>query len=311
MRVTDTASFISKSKIVHGDRYDYSKSIYTKSHEKINIICKTHGEFSQIARDHYNGGFGCSLCSGLKRKTTDEFIQLATIKHNGKYTYPTAVYKNSKSKLKIMCPDHGEFEQSACDHLAGKGCKICANITIKRKITLSQDEFIRRSILAHGETYDYSNVIFNGLNELVEIKCKIHGSFHQRANDHQRGIGCNDCSKLINRYNRNSFIDYCLKKSGKGYLYLVKCFNENERFFKIGITSNHINKRLNKSSMPYKFELISLKNGDPEYIWNKEKSLHKDLVMFRHEPKISFNGETECFSELTSEVMEFFGVSNV
>lgn len=310
MRVTNTASFIIKSNIVHSNRYDYSQSVYTKSSEKIEIICEAHGSFWQIARDHYNSSSGCSRCAGLNKKTTAEFILVAMIKHNNKYQYPNCVYLNSKNKVRILCTTHGEFEQTAGDHLAGKGCRECANITIKKKTTLSKDEFVRRCSMVHGGTYDYSGLLFDGLNKKVRIKCKTHGYFYQRANDHQRGIGCAECAKLVNRYNRNSFIDYCNNKSGKGTLYLIECEKENEIFFKIGITSNPIEKRLNKNSLPYNFKIIGLKKGDPEYIWNKEKSLHRNLAEFRYKPKIGFNGETECFYNLTCEVADFFGVSH-
>lgn len=308
MRVTDTASFIEKSNLVHNFKYDYSKSIYTKSKNKLIITCKEHGDFFQIARDHYNGGFGCSTCSGLKRKTTEDFIKLSNIKHNGKYDYAKSIYKNSKSKIKITCLDHGDFEQIAYEHMSGKGCKACSEKTTALKNLLSKDEFIKRSKIHHGDKYDYSELVYRGLNKIVKIKCKTHGYFHQRANDHQKGMGCNDCARLINNYNRNSFIYYCSRKNGSGILYLISCKKEQEFFFKVGITSKSVDSRFNKLNMPYEIELIATVSGDPKYIWNKEKSIHRDLGMFRHAPSIDFHGKTECFSELTQEVKDFFGV---
>src|SRR5271166_2153666 len=54
--------FIKECSIIHNSKYDYSKVIYTKSKNKIIVICPIHGEFSQIADDH-SRGHGCSQCS--------------------------------------------------------------------------------------------------------------------------------------------------------------------------------------------------------------------------------------------------------
>ena len=40
-----TKLFIEKARKIHGDKYDYSKVEYTKSREKIIVICKEHGLF--------------------------------------------------------------------------------------------------------------------------------------------------------------------------------------------------------------------------------------------------------------------------
>lgn len=46
---------------VHGDRYDYPNLNYKNRNEKINIVCKKHGEFQQTAGSHFAGA-GCSQC---------------------------------------------------------------------------------------------------------------------------------------------------------------------------------------------------------------------------------------------------------
>ena len=60
-----TIDFIKKAIIVHGDKYDYSKSIYTVSTEKITIICNIHGEFRQIATSHINNKYNCPSCAKI------------------------------------------------------------------------------------------------------------------------------------------------------------------------------------------------------------------------------------------------------
>ena len=47
-----TGEFISKSKLIHGDKYDYSKVEYVNNHSKVSIICPRHGEFWQTPANH-------------------------------------------------------------------------------------------------------------------------------------------------------------------------------------------------------------------------------------------------------------------
>ena len=56
-----TKQFIEEARLVHGDRYDYSKSEYVNATTKVIIVCPIHGEFSQRPCDHLNG-HGCKHC---------------------------------------------------------------------------------------------------------------------------------------------------------------------------------------------------------------------------------------------------------
>ena len=92
--------FIGEATKVHGDTYDYSKSVYTGMDKKIKIICKEHGEFEQTAGVHTRGN-GCPECGLIKRsqssrKTTAQFIEQAKTLHGDKYDYSKVVY-NIKS----------------------------------------------------------------------------------------------------------------------------------------------------------------------------------------------------------------------
>lgn len=105
--------FIEKARIVHGNKYNYSKVDYINNTTKVEIICPTHGTFYQIPKDHIKG-CGCSKCShersGLKaRKSLEQFIQDARKVHGDKYNYNEVEYINSNTKVCIICPKHGEF----------------------------------------------------------------------------------------------------------------------------------------------------------------------------------------------------------
>jgi very-short-patch-repair endonuclease len=108
----------------HGNRYDYSKFIYTDRSTPSIIICKIHGEFKQSPYTH-SKGHGCPSCSGNKKMNTNEFIIIADKIHNKKYSYDLVDYKNMKSEVMIICDKHGEFSQVAQTHITGSGCPKC------------------------------------------------------------------------------------------------------------------------------------------------------------------------------------------
>ena len=118
-------TFILKSKVVHGNMYKYDKTKYINNKTKVIITCSEHGDFIQIPYHHLKG-VGCPSCAGLKKLTTEEFIRLAKTAHGDKYNYSKVEYLNSRAKIIITCPVHGDFEQRASTHLHGSGCPNCA-----------------------------------------------------------------------------------------------------------------------------------------------------------------------------------------
>lgn len=122
--------FIEKAKMMHGDKYDYSNVEYKNNKTKVCIICPKHGEFWQRPDMHLKGQ-GCVSCSreknGLKkRKSNEDFINEARNVHGNRYDYSKVEYKDSKTKVCIICPIHGEFWQLPHNHLHKNGCKKCA-----------------------------------------------------------------------------------------------------------------------------------------------------------------------------------------
>lgn len=70
---------------------------------------------------HYNVGNSHNL-----KYDTESFIKKAAEVHDGKYSYERAVYTTSYNRLVVTCPEHGDFEQNAANHLYGAGCPKCA-----------------------------------------------------------------------------------------------------------------------------------------------------------------------------------------
>ena len=191
---------IEKAREVHGDKYDYSRAIYTKLVEPIEIICPKHGSFFQTPHEHLRGQ-GCPKCgiesrSAKKKYTTESFIQKAKKKHGTKYDYSKVKYIDSYTKVCIICPEHGEFWQTPYSHLAGKGCPICGDKIQGKSQRLSQDEFLARSKKLHGDKYDYSKAVYELSNKPVCIICPDHGEFWQTPHQHLIGRGCPKCAVL-------------------------------------------------------------------------------------------------------------------
>ena len=178
--------FIKKSQEVHGDKYDYSKVIYVNKKTPVCIICPVHGEFMQSPAKHLVGQ-GCIKCfqATLSKRYSlgrGKFIQKANRVHNGFYDYSNVEYVNGRTKVEIICPLHGAFQQSPSSHLQGHGCPICANKanaernrrwtyeTCKNEARKykTKVEFQRRSSGAFK--YAYDNGIIKEFDWLEELK---------------------------------------------------------------------------------------------------------------------------------------------
>lgn len=133
----------------------------------------------------------------------DKFIQKAHIKHNYKYDYSHVIYKPHNAKVCIICPLHGEFYQTPSNHLHGSGCKECGRLRLVALNSSNINNFIQSAINKHGDTYDYSNVIYTSARSKISIICKKHGEFIQSAHHHLAGTGCPLCkSTSVSKWER-------------------------------------------------------------------------------------------------------------
>ena len=126
----------------------------------------------------------------VRRLTGREFIERANRIHNNKYSYYMTIYYNKRSKVNIICPNHGIFSQEAGSHLVGKGCAKCFGNARK-----STEEFIEDARKVHGEKFDYSKVKYINNYTKVCIICKIHSEFWQEPKSHiYEKTGCPKCN---------------------------------------------------------------------------------------------------------------------
>ncbi|HLP27485.1 MAG TPA: DUF723 domain-containing protein [Candidatus Didemnitutus sp.] len=205
-------SFVEAARKVHGERYDYTESVYFTARLKLVIRCKEHGPFEQVPYVHLKGG-GCPQCANssagkAQRDSVHGFIDKAREKYGEKFDYSQVKYVNAWTPVLISCPTHGAFSQTPAAHLHNTtyGCPSCANDDRTNRGRGSraprlQDrsntaEFIERAVAIHDGKYDYSLVNYISSKEKVTIVCKDHGAFLQVASTHLAGRGCPKCGEL-------------------------------------------------------------------------------------------------------------------
>jgi hypothetical protein len=129
--INKTEQFISKATKIHGDRYDYSNVNYINAKTKIDIICRVHGLFFQTPSNHLSN-YNCQKCSNNYKSDTLSFIEKAKIIHGNKYDYSYVNYINANLPVRIICREHGAFNQIPDFHINRKcNCPKCAKfITI-------------------------------------------------------------------------------------------------------------------------------------------------------------------------------------
>ena len=132
--LSNIEDFIKKAKKIHGDKYDYSNSIYVNAGTKMKIFCNFHKEYFEQVSSYHLYGNGCTKCgiksrSNKKTKSTVQFIKEANLVHENLYDYSNTIYVNVMEKIQIFCNKHGIFEQTPHNHLDGSGCPSCINKT--------------------------------------------------------------------------------------------------------------------------------------------------------------------------------------
>lgn len=209
--------FIKRCKDLYGEKFDFSKTIYKGSNEKVCVICAKHGEFMVRAADFLRG-HNCSMCYGNKKSTTEDFKEKAKKKHKNKYDYSKVNYKNRRTKVTIIChkkdkfgKEHGEFEQTPGDHLFGYGCPKCGN-----EYKPTNEEWIERANIIHNNFYDYSKTFYEKANKKVCIICPEHGEFWQTPSNHINGCNCPECNSN-EKSKMEEKINYLLKERGYAF----------------------------------------------------------------------------------------------
>ena len=213
-----TETFSINSKLIHGNKFDYSKVKYVNNCIKVVILCSIHGEFFQRPQDHMRG-MGCPKCVG-KNKTTEEFVKQSNIIHENKYDYSTVKYINAYTKIKIICKKHGEFEQTPSHHLSKQGCQKCIGMVSKQ-----ETEFL-----------NYFNIPNKKENRQVLILRKKVDGYDEKTNTIYEFLG----DYWHGNPKRHNFSDYnktCKKTFGELY---YETFNRFKKLNDVGYKIKYI-----------------------------------------------------------------------
>lgn len=185
--------FINRCKIIHCDRYDYSKTSYISGKHRVTITCAKHGDFTQLADSHINGR-GCKKCASelvgnKNRLSIDEFITKAIDAHGERYDYSLSKYKSAKIPVVIICKKHGEFKQSPDSHIRGTGCVKCTTYGAGEayvylmemngliKIGVSNNPSLRLSQINRSSPFSVvliATFLFSSWSEAVKAENKAH-----------------------------------------------------------------------------------------------------------------------------------------
>lgn len=198
-KINSTESFINSAKQLHGDNYDYSKTVYVKKSEKVIVVCKKHGDFFVTPGNHIYNKQGCRQCYiDRKHSNLETFITKAREIHGDKYDYSKSIYVKAHSKLIVICPEHGEFTIDPHHHKLGVGCYHCGREKIVASRQYDQETFITKARAVHGDLYDYSKVVYDKSNIKVILVCPVHGEFSIRPADHvNQKQGCKKCGHEV------------------------------------------------------------------------------------------------------------------
>lgn len=224
--------FISRSKIINGDKFDYSLVDYVNLETKVIIKCNKGHIFKQRPDGHLKLK-GCPKCGGHGPYSQDDFLFKAKQIHGDRYDFSKIEYINHKTPITVICSVHKDFFIMPPVFLRGSGCKRCAFDSFK----LTQEEFLHKAVKVHLNRFDLSLIKYCGSNQYLTPICHKHGIFTIKAYKFLSGRGCPKCH--ISEGER--VIENFLKQHKVGYIY-QKRFSQCKR----------------KQSLPFDFYL-------PEY----------------------------------------------
>lgn len=273
MRKLSFDEFVKKSKLIHGDKFDYSKAVYKNNQHKVELICNFCKNIIYVTPANHMHGHQCKYCSKQQQSSKrslkhEEFLRRATEIHGDKFEY-LEICKGYKKFIQIKCKDCGEiFKQIVYSHLRGNGCAKCAYRNKPQNKHFSPEKFEQLAKIVHCGLYEYTGD-YKGYAYKVSIICKKHGVFKQEANAHLKGQGCPECSLswgeleislFLTEYNilyetqkkfedckskKTLYFDFyipskniCIEYDGEQHFYPIKWFGGLKAFKEIKIRDN-------------------------------------------------------------------------
>jgi len=191
-------------------------------------------------------------------------------------------YRGMKEKILVEDENGFKYTPQCYDLLQGNPVTI-QTCTEKEKLF----EFNANKI--HNNFYKYPDFKYINGKQKINIKCIIHGEFEQIIESHLIGHGCKKCTTV--GFSKESWLKRLKNKNA--YFYVLRVFNNDEEFIKIGITSVGVDQRY-KYLKNYKFEVLDIIEDSPSKIYDIEKKILQKYKNYKYLPKLPFEGWSEC-----------------
>lgn len=282
---------------------EYKRGIFTVEDDyksfKSNILIKSKYGYLKPTTSLLLRNCAISILSTVDK--TEYFknmlLEFNEVYRNGEFWIISEYIEN---RIKILCEDKYGKSIIFANHLL-QGYKPSIRSAVN-----PTEYCVNQFIEKWGDKYGYEKVDYKECNKNVQIWCKVHKEyFSQTPTNHLRRCGCVACK---DDYNQENPTGWTLtnwikaKEHSKNFdsykLYIIRLFNENEEFFKIGRTFRTLKNRFKKAGVKYKHETLKEVVGDAKYIFDLETELKRLHKPYKYLPKISFDGMHECFSEI-------------
>lgn len=215
--VHDLESFVRKATEVHKGEYSYEKAVYNGAFEKLIITHPYLGDHLIEPANHLQGNGHPRVHKPVRDR--ESFIEAATEKHDGLYTYEKAVYNGATTKLIITHPELGDHLISPDSHLSGTGHPR-VHSTVH-----DLESFIKAATEKHNGLYTYEKAAYINTGTKLTITHPEHGDHLITPNKHLQGQGHPNVER---DYNPRSFI----------YLVEFECEQTGDLYYKIGKTED-------------------------------------------------------------------------
>ena len=244
-----------------------------------------------------------------KKLTQEKFIENAVAKHGEKYSYHLVNYINTDKHVDIWCNTcKKSFSQTPYRHSKrGQGCLDCSLVEASDRNRMPLEEVLRKCKVKHGDSFSYEFTDYKNQDSIINLVCKKHNfAFTQSVYCHLVAIhACPICFHEWQKAKPNAWSHTNWVATGMAsknfvafQLYVLRCWNDTEEFYKIGKSYMNINYRFSGKMMPYNYEIVHVLVDKGIIISEKEHYYQKLNKEFKYKPLIKFSGVNECFSHV-------------
>ena len=229
----------------------------------------------------------------LNAKLTDTYRKYSKVHFT--FTHNVSKKKWTTTLSKLENYGHNKFKKES-------------TVLYKRK---TQKQVIKDFNIKHSNFYTYKFTTYINKQTKIIITCPIHGNFKQQPSEHLRGRGCPTCGNTKKSTGGWGYTNWenqggTSKKFESYKVYIIRCYNEQESFIKIGKTFYTIEERFNnKTRMPYNYEILKVIEGEARMVSELEVTLHRLNKEFKYTTLKDFRGENECFSKIKEETFDY------